>query len=117
QYIDYNKLSYGKTINKIYEIIDYFIASKPKSFYGIIGISIAIPGAVNKDSEILLAPNLEWKNIHIKKEIEERYNLPVIIENEANAGAYGERKYGVGKKHNHIIYVSIGIGIGVGMIL
>src|SRR5690625_5386718 len=46
-----------------------------------------------------------------------KYNIPIIIENEANAGAYAEQKYGAGKNLSNIIYVSVGVGIGVGMIL
>jgi predicted NBD/HSP70 family sugar kinase len=72
---------------------------------------------VSTDGEILLAPNLNWKNINLKKVMEEKYNVLVQIENEANAGAYGEKKFGVGKDSNNIIYVSVGIGIGVGLIL
>ncbi len=63
------------------------------------------------------APNLSWKNIELQSILEEEFKIPTIIENEANAGAYGEKKYGVGKDSNHLIYVSVGIGIGVGMIL
>ena len=64
-----------------------------------------------------LAPNLNWRNINLKEVLEERYNLPIIIENEANAGAYGEKNFGAGKDFENVIYVSAGIGIGVGLIL
>src|SRR5699024_6240704 len=62
-------------------------------------------------------PNLGWKNVHLKNVLQEKYNFPVIIENEANSGAYGEKKFGVGKNSSNIIYISVGIGIGVGLIL
>ena len=64
---------------------------------------------------VLLAPNLNWTNINLKTILQKKYNLPVIIENEANAGAYGEKKFGAGKEFENIIYVSAGIGIGVGL--
>lgn len=116
KYIDYNYSSYDATMEMLFTIIDYLIATKPTSNYGIVGIGVGVPGAVNNDGDVLLVPNLNWKDIQIKELIERKYNVPVIIENEANAGAYGEKKYGVGKQYNHIIYVSVGIGIGVGMI-
>lgn len=116
KYIDYNYSSYDATMEMLFTIIDYLIATKPTSNYGIVGIGVGIPGAVNNDGDVLLVPNLNWKDIQIKELIERKYNVPVNIENEANAGAYGEKKYGVGKQYNHIIYVSVGIGIGVGMI-
>lgn len=117
QFLRCKDLSFETIKSKLFNIIDSLISSAPNSPYGIIGIGVGVPGIINTEGDILLAPNLEWKNIALKKIIEENYSLPVIIENEANAGAYGEKKLGVGKNFEHIIYVSVGIGIGVGMIL
>ncbi len=113
----FKDLGYEEILTNLFHIIDTLIASTPESPYGIIGIGIGVPGAVNKDGNILLAPNLDWKNIHLKEIVENKYDLPVIVENEANAGAYGEQKFGVGKSFSNIIYISVGIGIGVGLIL
>ncbi|OZU88314.1 ROK family protein [Virgibacillus indicus] len=115
--VKFKDLSYEELKTKLFFMIDSLSSSAPPSPYGIVGIGVGVPGTVNKNGEILLAPNLEWRNIHLKALIEEKYNLPVTIENEANAGAYGEQKFGVGKDSNNIIYVSVGIGIGVGLIL
>ncbi|MBU8791413.1 ROK family transcriptional regulator [Oceanobacillus caeni] len=115
--VSFNKLTYEEMVEELYEIIDALVASTPSSPYGIVGIGIGVPGIVDKDKKILLAPNLNWRNVDLKGILQEKYNIPVIIENEANAGAYGEKKFGVGKNHNNIVYVSVGIGIGVGLIL
>ncbi|MTW84439.1 ROK family protein [Virgibacillus dakarensis] len=115
--VKFNQLSYEEITEKLFSIINYLITSAPKSAYGIIGIGIGVPGTVSNDGEILVAPNLGWRNISLKEIVEEKYNLPVTVENEANAGAYGELKFGAGKDLDHIIYVSAGIGIGVGLIL
>lgn len=115
--IKFSHLSYEEIKNSLFEIIDNLIASAPPSAYGIVGIGVGVPGTVSKSGEILLAPNLEWKNIHLQAILEKKYGLPVVIENEANAGAYGEKKFGAGKDFENIIYVSAGIGIGVGLIL
>jgi len=98
-------------------IISQLLDAAPESPYGVSGIGMAVPGLVNKSGEILIAPNLGWKNVHLKKDIESRFQIPVIMENEANAGAYGEKLYGTGKDYEHILYVSAGIGIGVGVLL
>lgn len=113
----FNDLPYKEIEEKLFEVISHLISVAPKSKYGIIGIGIGVPGTVNKDEVILLAPNLNWKNIDLKDVIEKKYDIPVIIENEANAGAYGEKKFGVGKDFKDIIYISAGIGIGVGLFL
>ncbi|MUK87712.1 ROK family protein [Ornithinibacillus sp. L9] len=115
--VKFKDLSYEEIELKLFEMVDYLMKHTPESVYGIVGIGIGVPGTVSKSGEILLAPNLGWKNVDLKNVMEEKYKLPVIIENEANAGAYGEKQFGVGKDFNHIIYVSVGIGIGVGLIL
>lgn len=115
--VSFKNLSYEEIEVQLFNTIDYLMASAPESPHGIIGIGVGVPGIVDNDGEILLAPNLNWKNLNLKQVLENKYHLPVIIENEANAGAYGEKKFGAGKDSEHIIYVSAGIGIGVGLIL
>lgn len=97
--------------------IEYLIARAPDSPYGIVGIGIGVPGIVDDRGTVLLAPNLEWRNVPLREWAEERFALPVAIDNEANAGALGEQKYGAGRNVAHQIYVSVGIGIGTGIIL
>lgn len=115
--VRFSDLTYEQIKMKVFEVIDFLKAVAPPSPYGVIGIGIGVPGTVNNSGEILLAPNLGWKNAHLKEVIQERYQVPVIIENEANAGAYGEKHFGTGTNSNNIVYISIGIGIGVGLIL
>lgn len=115
--ITFNNLSYEKIEQKLFETIDYLIASAPDSPYGVIGIGVGVPGTVDNIGNILLAPNLGWKEINLRKVLQNKYSLPTVIENEANAGAYGEKKFGVGRDFTNIVYVSAGIGIGVGLIL
>ncbi|MCM3611597.1 ROK family protein [Planococcus sp. MERTA32b] len=115
--VTFKDLSYEEIEAKLFAVIDYLQASAPASPHGIIGIGVGVPGIVDNDGSILLAPNLNWKNLNLQAILEEKYSLPVIIENEANAGAYGEKKFGAGTECDNIVYVSAGIGIGVGLIL
>ncbi|GAA0497110.1 xylose repressor [Salinibacillus aidingensis] len=110
-------LTYEEILKELFQVIDTLIKSAPESPYGIVGIGIGVPGIVNRDEKILLAPNLGWRNAELKSTLEKKFNVPVTIENEANAGAYGEKNFGIGKNNQNIVYVSVGIGIGVGLIL
>jgi predicted NBD/HSP70 family sugar kinase len=112
-----HKTPYAATIEIVKEMIQSLIAEMPSSRYGIVGIGVGVPGIVNKEGSVLLAPNLGWKNTQIKKDLEDLFHVPVIIENEANAGAFGEQQFGIGQDYQNIIYISAGIGIGVGIIL
>ncbi|GAE27375.1 xylose-responsive transcription regulator [Halalkalibacter wakoensis JCM 9140] len=109
--------SFEETTEIIFNVIDDLVSTMPDSPYGVVGIGVGVPATVNKAEEIILAPNLNWKNKDLKCIIEEKYNIPVKVKNEANAGAYGEKKFGIGKKFDNIVYISGGIGIGVGLIL
>ncbi|WP_345740675.1 ROK family transcriptional regulator [Metabacillus endolithicus] len=108
-----NEHTFIEVTEQIKQVIHSLIKDLPKTPYGIIGIGLGIPGIVDKQGEIRVAPNLGWKNSDIKTLLEEEFQIPVIVENEANAGAYGEKQFGVGQDYKNIVYVSAGIGIGV----
>lgn len=108
---------YPAILGVIQEMIQSIMDDMPNSRYGIVGIGVGVPGIINKEGTVLLAPNLGWKTIQLKRDLENLYRLPVLIENEANAGAFGEQQFGAGQDHPNMIYVSAGIGIGVGIIM
>lgn len=110
-------VTYRSVLGFTEELISALLKEMPASRYGAVGIGIGVPGIVDKEGTVLFAPNLGWNNIPLKKELEEIFNLPVIVENEANSGAYGEKQFGAGKAFQNIIYISAGIGIGAGIIV
>ncbi|MBT2644653.1 ROK family transcriptional regulator [Bacillus sp. ISL-41] len=112
-----NRTSYSSIISTVQTMIQSLMDDMPNSRYGIVGIGVGVPGIVNKEGSVLLAPNLGWTNIQLKEDLERIFNVPIIIENEANAGAVGEQQFGAGQDYENILYVSAGIGIGVGIIL
>ncbi|WP_045505979.1 ROK family protein [Bacillus amyloliquefaciens] len=99
------------------DMIHHFIANMPQSPYGLIGIGICVPGLIDKNQKIVFTPNSNWRDIDLKSFIQEKFDVPVFIENEANAGAYGEKVFGAAKNHDNMIYASISTGIGIGVII
>ncbi|OPH59421.1 ROK family protein [Paenibacillus ferrarius] len=106
-----------EVIDQLKTIIRELISSAPESVYGIIGIGIGVPGICDEDGNLLFAPNLGWENVSLLEQMEETFNIPVVIDNEANAGAVGEKQFGAGKDTANLVYISIGIGIGAGIII
>ncbi|OBZ13507.1 ROK family protein [Bacillus sp. FJAT-26390] len=104
-------------IRQLEACIELLIKEAPDSPYGVVGIGVGVPGIVDDNGTILFAPNLKWRQVELQSQLEERFKLPVTIDNEANAGAQGEQKYGAGRGIPNQIYVSVGIGIGTGIIL
>ncbi len=81
-----------------------------------VGISAA--GFVSSDRKTMLAtPNIAgWNGVDLNKEISALIGLPAIIENDANAAAWGEAKFGAGRNESHVILLTIGTGIGGGIV-
>ncbi|WP_192043597.1 ROK family transcriptional regulator [Paenibacillus rhizovicinus] len=104
-------------IAQLFDCIEALRSEIPACPYGMVGIGIGVPGLVNAEGTILFAPNLSWPEVPLRALAEERFGVPVTIDNEANAGAQGEQRYGAGRGIANQIYVSVGIGIGTGMIL
>lgn len=103
--------------DKLTQTIELLISKSPACPYGIVGIGVGVPGIVDQDGQIVFAPNMKWREVPLKSMLEEKFNLPVFVDNEANVGAQGEQKYGVGKGINNQLYLSVGYGIGSGLIL
>lgn len=105
-----------KILEAMAESIDYFLQIYPKKEF--IGIGIGTPGLVDKDGKVFLAPNLSgWDNINLKKIFEEKFSLPVKVENDVTAITWGEFKFGAGKGYDNIICITLGTGLGGGVVL
>lgn len=93
------------------------IAKAPSTPYGVVGIGVGVPGMVDENGVVLFAPNLAWEKVHLRELLEESFSIPVVIDNEANSGAFGELNFGRGEDVRHLLYVSAGSGIGSGIII
>ncbi len=68
-------------------------------------------------STVLFAPNLAWRDEPLKADLEARMGLPVVIENDANAAAWGEFAFGAGADVDDLLLVTVGTGVGGGIVL
>jgi len=79
----------------------------------VLGVGVAAAGFIDADqATIIYAPNLSWRNENFKAKLQAKINLPIIIENDANAAAWAEYRYGAGKGYKHMIMLTIGTGVG-----
>ena len=81
-------------------------------------IGVAAPGPLDPyKGMILAAPNIPgWNNLPLRSRLEERFNTPVVLGNDANLAALGEWRHGAGQGHQHMVYLTISTGIGGGVI-
>lgn len=84
----------------------------------ILAIGIGSPGPLDaKKGVILTTPNIPFKNFNIVKPLKDRFNIPVYLDNDANAAAIGEYIFGAGQGTNNMVFITVSTGIGGGAIL
>jgi len=81
-------------------------------------VGIGAAGFVTADrSTVLVAPNLSWRDEPLRDAVADRVGLPVVVENDANAAAWAEYRFGAGRGEQHLVVVTVGTGIGGGIVL
>lgn len=83
------------------------------------GIGVGVPSLVNAKNGVVLNPtNIpSWHKVHLKDILEEQFNIPVHINNDANCFALGEKHFGEARNFENIAGITIGTGFGVGIII
>ncbi|WP_395659706.1 ROK family glucokinase [Nocardioides sp.] len=89
-----------------------------RSRHDIATVGVGAAGYVDRARAVVLfAPNVAWRNEDLKSELEKRVELPVVIENDANAAAWGEFRYGAAHDAQDLLLVTVGTGVGGGLVL
>ena len=100
-------------IDRLMEMADGILEGKPDA----IGISCGGP-LDTREGVIMSPPNLPgWDNIEIVRIIEAHYGAPTKLQNDANACALAEWKFGAGKGCSNMVFLTFGTGLGAGLIL
>ncbi|MCW2887784.1 MAG: glucokinase [Streptosporangiaceae bacterium] len=103
-----------ETAEVIAEVVD-LLKSK---FEDVVAVGLGAAGFVDETrSTVLFAPNLAWRDEPIKEKVESRVGLPVVVENDGNAMAWGEARFGAGRGQEFLVCVTLGTGIGGGIIV
>lgn len=82
------------------------------------GIGVGAPGITYTENGLVQwAPTLEWRNFPVKEKLSERFQLPVILDNDVNLSALGEMWFGVAQNYTNLVLMIVGHGIGAGVII
>jgi glucokinase len=87
--------------------------------HSITAVGVSAAGFVSSDRKTMLAtPNIaDWNGVQLDIELTKLIGLPVVIENDANAAAWGEAKFGAGRNQAHMMMLTIGTGVGGGIVV
>lgn len=86
--------------------------------YDVTAVGVAAAGFIDLDrTEVMFAPNLAWRDEPLRKLVADRVQLPTVIENDANAAAWAEYRFGAGQGARTLVMATIGTGIGGGLVV
>jgi glucokinase len=100
------------TEQTIADVVTELLAGYPVS-----AIGLGAAGFVASDrATMLFAPNLAWRDEPLKQRVEERLGRAVVVENDANASAWAEMRFGAARGYRDVMLVAVGTGIGAAII-
>lgn len=110
--------SQSSIISQAEQLVEQALSIAKEQRLRILGLGVGLPGLINlRQGELIVAPNLKWRNVPLRLMWNQRFRLPVYIENEANLAALGEYYFGVAQGVENFIYVCSGIGLGGGIMI
>jgi glucokinase len=94
------------------------LVAELRATHDVEAVGVAAAGFIDKRrATVMFAPNLAWRQVPLRAHLEAKLDLPVVIENDANAAAWGEFTFGAGKDTDDLLLVTVGTGIGGGVVL
>lgn len=89
-----------------------------RELHDVEAIGVGAPGFINTErTTVMFAPNVRWRDEPLAEQIASATGLPTVLENDANAAAWGEFKFGAAKGRSSAAIITVGTGIGGGIIL
>lgn len=108
-----------ETLDGIFSHLDLVVSRNRLAIKDVAAIGISCGGPLDSKKGIIMSPpNLpDWDHIAIVDMMKKRYGIPCAIQNDANACAVAEWKFGAGKGTRNMIFLTFGTGLGAGLIL
>lgn len=105
-------------INDIIDAISRAKSECPVDDDCFFGIGVGMHGIVNFQNGIsVYAPAFSWRDVNLKSILEQNFNIPVSMDNDARAMALGEKWFGIAKNKDNFVFLNVGSGIGSGIII
>jgi glucokinase len=94
------------------------VATELAGRQAVAAVGIGAAGYISRDRDTILgAPNISWRDVKLGSAVADKAGLPVVVENDANAAAWGEFAFGAGRESDHLVLVTVGTGVGGGIVL
>lgn len=110
---------FPQVYGQLCQAVDRLLHRMPQSRYGLVGIGVAVHGVVDLSGLIRFIPRLGWRNVDLRSLLEERYQVPVYLDNDGNLAALAQQELmegGEGQPYQSLAVVNIGESISAGLI-
>lgn len=106
-------------IERMAALVDALRAQASLKTSEVVGVGLGAPGPLSHAEGVVFnAPNLPgWVNVPVRERLARACGLPVVLENDANAAAFGEFTAGAGRDVDSLVMLTLGTGIGGGIVL
>jgi glucokinase len=102
------------TVDTLAKVIDELRAAQPR----VEAIGVGAAGLVQWPSGLVVwAPHNPYRDLPLRRLLHERTGLPTVVDNDANAAAWAEARFGAGTGSDHMILLTVGTGVGGGLVL
>jgi glucokinase len=108
-----------RTLSGLFKSLEKLLCNNHLKAEDAVGIGISCGGPLDSKKGIIMSPPnlIGWDNVGIVEIFEERFGIRTYLQNDANACALAEWKFGAGRGKNNIIFLTFGTGMGAGFIL
>ena len=107
-----------RVLERIIKSIQSVISEGDCGYDDIVAIGIGSPGPLDSQKGIIIkTPNLPFTNFNLVRPLEEKFKVPVFLDNDANVAAIGEYMLGAGRGKRNMVYFTVSTGVGGGAIL
>lgn len=107
-----------RVVPRMIQAVEQSLSEAGVTLEQIAGLGIGAPGPLNGHTGVVFCPpNLPgWYDVPLVSLFQKHFNIPIFLENDANAAALGEQMFGAGRGSQEIVYITISTGIGGGVI-
>ncbi|KQQ94099.1 ROK family transcriptional regulator [Leifsonia sp. Leaf325] len=102
----------SEAIAKVLQLVDSLVAAATAP---LLGIGVGSPGIVDLEGTVRTAPNLRWTSVDLHGVLAERFEVPVLVANDANAAVFAEHSFG--GVDGDIMLIKVGHGVGAGLLV